>query len=137
VLDLVESSLLQAELWQAWLVQEMDRSPAVLKYALQAQLSLTHLETLRDFLVAHRDCLDWLPAPVEVSLTELRTVLSHAQQQLHELKASCSNPSDRAYKTIQRLATLLPVGNDDATWQRLLCRNRETYSLHQCKTNWR
>jgi ATP-dependent helicase/nuclease subunit A len=140
VLDLVESSLLQAELWQAWLVQEMDRSPAVLKYALQAQLSLTHLETLRDFLVAHRDCLDWLPVPVEVSLTELRTVLSHAQQQLHELKASCSNPSDRAYKTIQRLATLLPVGNDDATWQRLLCRDpRDVFAgpTVGAKTNWR
>ena len=140
VLDSVETSLLQTELWRAWLVLEMDRSPAVLKHALQATLSLAHLEALRNFLVAQRDCLDWLPAPVEVPLPELQTCLSLALPALTALKASCNTPSDRAYKAIRRVETLLPVEGDDTAWDRLLLREpREVFANPTvgAKTNWR
>jgi ATP-dependent helicase/nuclease subunit A len=139
VLDAVETSLLQTELWRTWLMLEMDRSPTALKHALQAKLSLAHLETLRDFLVAQRDCLDWLPAPVEVPLPELQTCLSYVLPELNALKASCSNPSDRAVKAIRRVATLLPIGGDDKAWERLLLREpREVFANPTvgAKTNW-
>jgi ATP-dependent helicase/nuclease subunit A len=140
VLDSVETSVLQSELWRAWLILEMERSPAVLKQALQAKLSLTHLETLRDFLVAQRDCLDWLPAPLLVPLAEMQELLASALTQLNELKASCRNPNDRACKAIRRVAMLLPVGGDDAAWERLLLREpREVFASPTvgAKTNWR
>jgi ATP-dependent helicase/nuclease subunit A len=140
VLDLVETSLLQTELWRAWLVLEMDRSPAVLKHALQATLSLAHLETLRDFLVAQRDCLDWLPTLVEVPLAELQTCLARALPALQTLKAECNTPSDRAYKAIRRVETLIPVESDDKAWERLLLREpREVFANATvgAKTNWR
>lgn len=140
VLDAVETSLLQTELWRAWLVLEMDRSPVVLKHALQATLSLAHLETLRDFLVAQRDCLDWLPTPVEVPLAELQTCLAQALPTLSTLKAECNTPSDRAYKAIRRVETLVPVAGDDKAWERLLLREpREVFANTTvgAKTNWR
>ncbi len=140
VLDAVETSLLQTELWRAWLVLEMDRSPAVLKHALQATLSLAHLETLRDFLVAQRDCLDWLPTPVEVPLAELQACLAQALPVLTTLKAECNTPSDRAYKAIRRVETLIPLEGDDKAWERLLLREpREIFTTATvgAKTNWR
>ena len=140
VLDSVETSLLQTELWRAWLVLEMDRSPTALKQALQAKLSLMHLETLRDFLVAQRDCLGWLPAPVTVPLAEMQELLASALTQLDELKALCSNPDDRALKAIRRVEMLLPIGGDDAAWERLLLREpREVLANPTvgAKTNWR
>lgn len=140
VLDMVETSLLQTELWRAWLVLEMDRSPAVLKQALQATLSLTHLETLRDFLVAQRDCLDWLPLAVAVPLPELQHCFSRALSALTMRKALCHTPSDRAFKAIRRMEMLVPKEGDDAAWTRLLLREpRDVFpnATVGAKPNWR
>src|SRR5262249_21211071 len=117
--------------------QEMDRSPEVLKHALRAGVTLTHLETLRDFVVEHRDCLVLLPPPVEPRLAEFRATLRSGMTKFSALRASCSNPADRALAQINALGSQVPTTEDDSVWERLLLRDLPSSTKVGIKTNWR
>lgn len=140
VIDQFDASLLRTETWREWLVQEMDRSPEVLKRALRAGLTLGHLETLRDFLIEQRDCLDLLSAPVSLPLDEFRTVCTESVAQLAALKRSCRTSSDRALKAITALEAAVPKSDEEALWERLLIGNQRVLTITSTggtKTNWR
>ncbi|MGH7965139.1 MAG: UvrD-helicase domain-containing protein, partial [Candidatus Binatia bacterium] len=96
VLDQLAARILRSEVWQEWLAQEMDRGPDVLKQALRTGLTLTHLETLRDFVVEQRDCLHLLSPAAVWSLPEFRTLVVRSLARLSTLRASCMNDADRA-----------------------------------------
>jgi ATP-dependent exoDNAse (exonuclease V) beta subunit len=137
VLDEFAADLLRAETWREWLAQEMDRSPEVLKHALRAGVTLAHLETLRDFVVEHRDCLELLPPPVETRLAEFRATLKSGMTTLSALRASCSNTADRALAQINALARQVPATEDDTVWERLLLRDLPSSTKIGTKINWR
>lgn len=135
-----EATLVQTEVWREWLAQEMDRSPTVLKQALRAGLTLTHIETLRDFVLEQRDCLTLLPAPVSSSLTELRATVPQLLVRLGAYRSACRTAADRAYTHIQRLETLVPKDDDEAAWEHFLLHDpREIVAgtVIGSKTNWR
>lgn len=137
VLDQFGADLLQREAWDEWLAQEMDRGPAILKYALRTGLTLAHLETLRDFVVAQRDCLTLLPAPAESLLPEFRATLRQSLAQLFALKASCVSHSDRTLLQINALAEVLPTADDDDSgWDRLLLSDLPLSKKAGVKANW-
>ena len=115
-----EANLVQTEVWREWLAQEMDRSPTVLKQALRAGLTLTHIETLRNFVLEHRDCLTLLPAPVPSPLAELHATVPQLLAQLCCRKSSCRTSADRAFAHIQRLETLVPKDEDLGSWEQFL-----------------
>ena len=131
------ASLLRAETWREWLAQEMDRSPAILKQALRAGVTLAHLETLRDFVTEHRDCLTLLPEPVETRLPEFRATLRRCLAALSALRASCVNEADRALIQINALSALMPADEDDPPWERLLLRDLPLSAKVGTKTNWK
>jgi len=140
VIDQFGANLLRAETWQEWLAHEVDRGSAVFKQALRAGLTLEHLETLRDFLVEQRDCLDWLDAPVLLSLDEFRTVYTNSVAQLTVLKNSCRTITDRALKAINTLEAAMPKNDDAALWERLFCKNLQALMVGSAKgvrANWR
>ena len=137
VLDEFGASLLRSETWREWLDQEMDRSPEVLKQALRAGVTLTHLETLRNFIVEHRDCLSLLAAPVEARLPEFRATLRNCVAKLLALSASCVNEADRALAQIYALGALIPTDEDDSLWERFLLRTLPLSTKVGAKTNWK
>lgn len=136
VLDAFSAGVLRGETWREWLAQEMDRSPEILKRALHAGITLTHLETLRDFVVEHRDCIPLLPAPVETHLVQFRATLKSAVAQLLTLKGACIDSTDRAFAQIAALAELLPTEDDNHAWERLLVRELPLSLRAGTKTHW-
>lgn len=137
ILNEARASQLRTEAWHEWLAQEMDRSPTVLKQAFRAGLTLGHLETLRDFLVEHRDCLHMLPAPVAFALSEYQAPLKSACTRLFSLSAACTNPADRALSSLHSLAELLPGSDDEILWERLFLQELSLNSAGGTKANWR
>lgn len=137
VLDQLAVRLLRTEVWQEWLAQEMDHGPDILKQALRSGLTLAHLETLRDFAVEQRDCLYLAPAVVASSQPEFRTLLVRCMAQLSTLRASCVNVADRALAQITALAALLPAGEDDRQWHRLLLHELSIDIRAGMRANWR
>ncbi|MBI3799152.1 MAG: UvrD-helicase domain-containing protein [Deltaproteobacteria bacterium] len=137
VLDEFGADLLRAETWREWLAEEMERSPDILKQALRAGVTLTHLETLRDFVLEHRDCLSLLPVPVELRSVEFRSALKSGIIRLSALGASCSNTADRALAQIKALGSQVPATENDALWERLLLRALPLSTKVGAKTNWR
>jgi len=136
VLDQFGADLLQRETWDEWLAQEMDRGPTILKHALRTGLTLAHLEALRDFVVAQRDCLPLLPAPAASLLPDFRATLQQSLTQLLTLKGSCVSNSDRALLQINALAALLPATADDSSWDRLLLSDLPLSKKAGAKANW-
>ncbi len=136
ILDESRANLLRSEAWQEWLTQEMERSPHVLKQAFRADLTLEHLETLRDFLIEHRDCLHLLPTPLAFSLPEYRTTLTDSVAHLSFLSSACVNPTDRALTAIRSLRELLPANENDALWERFFLRDLALSTTAGARTNW-
>jgi len=136
VLDQLAARLLRVEVWQEWLAQEMDRSPDILKQALRLGLTLTHMETLRDFVVEQRDCLHLAPEVVASSVAEFRALLVPALARLSTLRAACINDADRALAQIAALASLVPDDEDPRQWYRLLLRELSINSKAGTKANW-
>ena len=135
-----EANLVQTEVWQEWLAQEMDQSPTVLKQALRAGLTLTHIETLRNFVLEQRDCLTMLPTPVPSPLAELRTGVPPLLAQLRNRKLACRTAADRALAHIQRLELLVPKTDDEMLWEQFLSHEpREVVASATTgtKANWR
>ena len=135
-----EANLVQTEVWREWLAQEMDRSPTVLKQALRAGLTLTHIETLRNFVLEHRDCLTLLPAPVPSPLAELHAAVPQLLAQLCCRKSSCRTSADRAFAHIQRLETLVPKDEDLGSWEHFLLHEPHDIvasATSGTKANWR
>ena len=88
VLNQTEAGLLHDQVWQTWLTQELqpgNDSAHLIRQALRAGLSVTHLKSLCDFLVEQRDCLDWLPAAVDA---EVPTYCAEVHQAVTRLTAS-------------------------------------------------
>lgn len=137
VLDQLAARLLRAETWQEWLTQEMDSSPDILKQALRSGLTLTHIETLRDFVVEQRDCLHLTPAAVALSISEFRALLIRSLDRLSILRESCINDADRALGQIAILASLMPASEDDRLWHRLLLSDLSINRKAGTKANWR
>ena len=137
VLNGFGAHLLQAETWREWLAHEMDQSPDILKQALRAGVTLSHLEALRNFVVEHRDCLSLLPAPVEASTSRFRTTFQCAVVELSALKTSCVNEADRAFAQINTLSALFPPEEKDASWERLFLRDLPLSLKAGTKTNWK
>jgi ATP-dependent exoDNAse (exonuclease V) beta subunit len=136
VLDEFATHLLRQKIWREWLAQEMDRSPAVLKQALRSEVTLAHLESLRDFVVDHRDCLHLLPEPLETHRFALPTTLQRCVAELSILRTACVNETDRALAQIATLTALLPVDDDEQHWERLVARNLPLSIKAGAKTNW-
>ena len=84
VLDAFAARVLRHEVWREWLAQEMDRSPGVLKQALRAEVTLSHIETLRDFLLEQRDSLSFLPTLAEDRLAEFAGQFVQTVERLRE-----------------------------------------------------
>lgn len=120
VLDAFGAQLLQTETWQEWLSQQIDTGPDILKTALRAGLTLTHIEALRDFLLDNRDCLALLPHPHASPLPRFRPCFQQLAAQLAALRAACLNPQDRAYRHLLNILEKLPAGEEDHDWERLL-----------------
>jgi ATP-dependent helicase/nuclease subunit A len=135
-----EARLVQTEVWREWLAQEMDRSPPVLKQALRAGLVLTHLETLRDFVLEQRDCLTLLPTPVALPFAELQVKVPPLLARLCERKSACRTSADRALALIQRLESLVPKDGDEVGWEQFVLHEpREIIASTTvgAKANWR
>jgi len=135
-----EAKLVQTEVWREWLAQEMDRSPTILKQALRAGLTPAHIETLRDFVLEQRDCLTFLPAPVPSSLAELQAAGLRLLPQLGACKSDCRTGADRAFSHIQRLETLVPKDDDEASWEHFLLHDPRDViagATIGSKANWR
>jgi ATP-dependent helicase/nuclease subunit A len=139
-LDQFEARLLQAEVWREWIAQEMDQSPQVLKQALRMGLTLSHIETLRDFVLEHRDCIPLVPEVLPLSLGTLHTQFHHALLQLRQHEAACRTETDRALIQIRRLAALVPQEEDETAWERILAYDPKDVvggTNIGAKTNWR
>ncbi|MBI3247728.1 MAG: UvrD-helicase domain-containing protein [Deltaproteobacteria bacterium] len=137
VLDALETRLLQHEVWRDWLAREMDEGPAALKQALRADVTLTHLEALRDFLLEHRDSLSLLPAPVEERVAEFARESPRVVERLSEGAQSCVERTDRAFLQIVALRELFASVPDDAAWERLLLHPLPISAKAGAKTNWK
>ncbi|HXG18992.1 MAG TPA: UvrD-helicase domain-containing protein [Methylomirabilota bacterium] len=137
VLNEFDARLLRQEVWRTWLAQEMERSPAVLKQALRAEATLEHLETLRDFLVEHRDCVAWLPAPVEDRLTEFSLTFTRHIARLRACARACVDHADRAYMQIAALSDTLSRARDGARWESALWRDLPLSAKAGTRTNWK
>lgn len=136
VLDAFEASVLRHEVWREWVAEEMERSPEVLKQALRMGISLEHLEALRDFLLEHRDSLEFLPALVEDRLEEFSQTFSDTVRRLKACAQACTEPTDRAYLQITTLAGLLDDERDRAAWERLLLSDVPLSIKAGAKANW-
>jgi ATP-dependent exoDNAse (exonuclease V) beta subunit len=137
VLDAFNANVVRHEVWREWLAREMDRSPDVLKQALRADISLAHLEALRDFLLEHRDGLAFVPTPVEARVEAFSRTFIRAVERLVECSPSCVNPADRAFMQISTLSALLSGVQDSAAWERLLLGEMPCSVKAGTKTNWR
>jgi ATP-dependent helicase/nuclease subunit A len=135
-----EAQLVQTSVWREWLTQAMDHSPTVLKQALRVGLSFAHIETLRDFVLEHRDCLSLLPAPAPSSVAELQAHLPQLLARLREQKSACRTAADRAFAHIQRLEMLVPKNAEAALWEQFVRyepREIVAGAAIGSKTNWR
>ena len=137
VLDAFGAQLLQTETWQEWLGRQMDTGPDVLKTALRAGLTLTHIETLRDFLLENQDCLSLLPQPQASPLPRFRLRFQQLATQLKILREACLNPQDRAYRQLLNILEKLPMGEEDRDWERLLFTKLSIPKRIGNKANWR
>lgn len=137
VLDAFAASVLRHEVWREWLTREMDRSPQVLKQALRSDISLVHIEALRDFLLEHRDSLAFVPAPVAVRLADFFQLFRHHVGLLAEYAQACVNPEDRAFTQISALSELLSSSKAESSWDKLLLKEVPCSPKAGAKSNWK
>ncbi len=137
VLDALETRLLQHEVWRDWLAREMDEGPVALKQALRADVTLVHLEALRDFLLDQRDSLSLLPARVEDRLAEFAREAPAVIERLGKCAQACIERTDRAFLQITALQELFAAVPDEAAWERLLLHPLAISSKAGAKTHWK
>jgi len=142
VLNQAEAGLLHDQVWQTWLTQELqpgNDSAHLIRQALRAGLSVTHLKTLCDFLVEQRDCLDWLPAAVDTDLPTYCAEASQAVTRLTALRACCHDTADSAFEQITTLTDIVPAASyqDNAeAWEHFLLHRLTVQPRKGRRTNW-
>ncbi len=142
VLNQAEAGLLHDQVWQTWLTQELQPgsdSAHLIRQALRAGLSVTHLKTLCDFLVEQRDCLDWLPAAVDADIPTYCTDIRQAVTRLTTLRDCCHDTTDSAFEQITTLTDIVPAASyqDNAeAWEHLLLHRLAVQPRKGRRTNW-
>ena len=142
VLNQAEAGLLHDRVWQTWLTQELQPgsdSANLIRPAFRAGLSVTHLKALCDFLVERRDCLDWLPAAVEVDIPAYCAELHQAVARLTALRDCCRDTTDPAFEQITTLTDIVPTASyqDKAeAWEHFLLHRLTVQPRKGRRTNW-
>ncbi len=142
VLNQAEAGLLHDQVWQTWLTQELqpgNDSAHLIRQALRAGLSVTHLKTLCDFLVEQRDCLDWLPAAVDADIPTYCAEVSQAVTRLTALRDCCHDTTDSAFEQITTLTDIVPTAShqDNAeAWEHFLLHRLIVQPRKGRRTNW-
>ena len=142
VLNQAEAGLLHDQVWQTWLTQELqpgNDSAHLIRQALRAGLSVTHLKTLCDFLVEQRDCLDWLPAAVDADIPTYCAEVSQAVTRLTALRDCCHDTTDSAFEQITTLTDIVPTAShqDNAeAWEHFLLHRLTVQPRKGRRTNW-
>ncbi len=142
VLNQAEAGLLHDQVWQTWLTQELqpgNDSAHLIRQALRAGLSVTHLKTLCDFLVEQRDCLDWLPAAVDADIPTYCAEVSQAVTRLTALRDCCHDTTDSAFEQITTLTDIVPAAShqDNAeAWEHFLLHRLTVQPRKGRRTNW-
>ncbi len=137
VLDAFAARVLRREVWREWLAQEMECSPQVLKQAFRAGVTLSHIETVRDFLLEQRDSWPFLPTLAADRLAEFVQQFVQTVERLTAASRSCTDPMDRAYGQIHELVDLLNLAQERASWERLLLSNVPLSAKAGAKANWK
>ena len=142
VLNQAEAGLLHDQVWQTWLTQELhpgNDSSTLIRQALRAGLSVTHLKALCDFLVEQRDCLDWLPAAVDSDVPTACAAISQAVTRLTALQGCCHDTADPAFEQITTLTDSVPTAayQDNAeAWEHFLLHRLTVQPRKGRRTNW-
>ncbi len=142
VLNQAEAGLLHDQVWQTWLTQELqpgNDSAHLIRQALRAGLSVTHLKTLCDFLVEQRDCLDWLPAAVDADIPTYCAEVSQTVTRLTALRDCCHDTTDSAFEQITTLTDIVPTAShqDNAeAWEHFLLHRLTVQPRKGRRTNW-
>ena len=142
VLNQAGAGLLHDQVWQTWLTQELqpgNDSAHLIRQALRAGLSVTHLKTLCDFLVEQRDCLDWLPAAVDADIPTYCAEVSQTVTRLTALRDCCHDTTDSAFEQITTLTDIVPAASpqDNAeAWEHFLLHRLTVQPRKGRRTNW-
>ncbi len=142
VLNQAEASLLHDQVWRTWLAQELQPgsdSANLMRQALRAGLSVTHLKALCDFLVEQRDCLDWLPTAVDSDISAYCAETCQAVARLTALQDCCHDTTDPAFEQIATLTDIVPTASyqDNAeAWEHFLLHRLTVQPRKGRQTNW-
>ena len=142
VLNQAGAGLLHDQVWQTWLSQELQPgsdSANLIRQAFRAGLSVPHLKALCDFFVEQRDCLDWLPAAVDVDIPAYCAELHRAVARLTALQDCCHDPTDPAFEQIATLTAIVPTASyqDNAeAWEHFLLHRPTGQPRKGRRTNW-
>lgn len=136
VLDAFEAGVLRREVWRDWLVGEMEGNSDALKRALRAELTLTHIEALRDFLLEHRESMAFLPGPMEDRLTKFTQTCGRIVTRLKECVRACRDATDRAHMQMTALFEACSAVETSGAWERLFIDDLSLSAKAGAKTNW-
>lgn len=142
VLNQAQARLLHDQVWHTWLSQEMQPgrdSSDLIRRALRAGLSVTHLKALCDFLVEQRDCLDWLPAAVEADIPTYCAEVHQAVARLADLRDCCHDTTDTVFEHITSLTDIVPTTpyqDNTEDWEHFLFHRLTIQPRKGRQTNW-
>ena len=139
VLSQPQARLLSDSVWHDWLRQEFAQNSDLIRHAFQAGLSMTHLTSLRDFLIEQRDCLSWLPAAVDSPLPAYCTHIHAAVARLATVRDCCQDATDGALAQIAEIMRLVPTARyeeNPATWVQFLLHRLTIQPRKGKQKNW-
>ena len=109
VADDLTSSLIQAEVWEAWVERQMDANDPALRRAVLIGITTEQIREISQSLLGNHDVLQYLPSPpspeeVEKAIEQFIKSFQKALNVTDRLKKYCKNPDeDRAAQKIDRL----------------------------------
>lgn len=108
ILNELEAKLIRDSLWEEWINAPSDANTILLEDTLRAGLSIPSINALREFLETERDCLSWLPEPVEVSVQHYSEEIASMTAGLAGLQSSCRDKSDKVFEALSVLQESIP-----------------------------
>ena len=142
VFNQTQADLLRDRVWPAWLGQELQErqsSAGLVRRALRAGLSVAHLKALGDFLLEQRDCLPWLPPPIDAVVPASCAELRAAVARLASMRDCCRDTTDTMFEHITTLTErvpTLPYQDNEAAWERFLSHRLTVQPRKGRQANW-